>query len=67
MQGEGHNFDFKELLAVCQAGRCRLWKRKYGKFAALITWVVWRKCHFDAVGRTGNAVYAATMAENSGR
>jgi hypothetical protein len=30
MQGERHNFDFKELGAVCQADNRRVWKRKYG-------------------------------------
>jgi hypothetical protein len=30
MQGERHNFDFKELGAVCQADNRAVWKRKYG-------------------------------------
>jgi len=30
MQGERHNFDFKELGPVCQADNGRMWKRKYG-------------------------------------
>jgi hypothetical protein len=39
MQGERHNFDFKELGAVCQADNRRVWKRKYGnsdRFSAAV-------------------------------
>jgi len=63
MQGERHNFDFKELGAVCQADNWCMWKRKYGdsgQFPALAS-----------AGATANRVlhavdYAPAMGEGAG-
>ena len=67
MQGERHNFDFKEVLAVCQAGNWQLWKRKYGQFAVFLRVDCVTKASF-CCRLAGSVVdYAHDMAENRGR